>query len=388
MDTPDLPPGCSGARDRERTILHGLACEWEATLWILGHAERARMRRPLFRLEDMKTRWGTWSRRRREICLSRELVFNHSWDSVREVLLHETAHQLADEVLGGTGETPHGPAFRRACAMLRADPAACGRRPPLDQRVRLENHPAGDRILGRVRKLMALAGSPNPHEAEAAMAKAHELMERNHLEVLEREEPRIFASLFLGRPALRQPREAYALALLLQDFYFVQGIWVPAFVLEKGKMGRVLEAIGTLQNVRVAAYVHDFVRRFVERRWAAYNRDRRLGRRRKTDFTLGVLAGFRQKMEVVGQVDTGSPKDVKTLERVRDAQLDRYMAERYPHVFRRSLPGALQDPRVRAAGEREGRELVIHKGVHGRQSLGRLLGTPGAGLPVPERRER
>jgi len=363
-----------GAPDPERTILYGLACEWENALGILGAKERARMRRPLFSLRDMTSRWGTWTRQRREISLSRELVLRHSWDSVREVLLHETAHQLADEVLGGAGEPPHGPVFRKACSMLRADPAACGRRPALDERIRGEPDEAEDRVLARVRKLMALAESPNRHEAESAMAKAHEITEKNHLGILERDEPRSFTSLFVGRPALRQPREAYALALLLQDFYFVQGIWVPAYVLERGKMGRVLEISGTRQNVRVAAYVHDFVLHFVEGRWDAYNRDRGLARRRKTDFTLGVLSGFRKKMEEPSDPGAGGGQTVKALERARDTRLDLYLAHRYPRVFRRTVGGAVQDPQVREDGEREGRNLVIHKGIHTTLSRGRLLG--------------
>ncbi len=338
------------------------------------------MRKPLFSLRDMKNRWGTWTRDRREISLSRALVLHHSWDSVREVLLHETAHQLADEVLGGAREPPHGPAFRKACSMLRANPAAAGSRVPLDERVGSETGAAGDGTLSRVKKLMALAGSPNRHEAEAAMAKAHELMGKNHLALLEREEPPAFTSLFVGKPALRQTREAYSLALLLQDFYFVQGIWVPAFVLEKGRMGRVLEISGTLQNVRVASYVYDFVRNFVEARWTVYNRDRGLNRYRKTDYTLGVLEGFRRKMESTDPSSRGIGEPVEALVRVHDHRLEKFVAHRYPRVTSRTVPCGADDPGVREDGEREGRNLVIHKGIHTSRSRGRRLsGNKGQG---------
>jgi len=373
------------ALERERLILRGLACEWEAARALLGSAERARLRRPLFRLQEARRSWGAWAPKKREISLSRELVLCHSWDSVREVLLHETAHQLADEVLGGAREPPHGPAFRRACSMLRVDPGVGESGPPLDVRLRTAPDAAQSGVLSRVRKLMALAGSPNAHEAEAAMAKARQLMEKHQLDLLERGEPRPFASLFLGRPALRQPREMYSLALLLQDFYLVQGVWVPAYVLEKGRMGRVLEVSGTRENVQMAAYVHDFVCRFVDARWHRYNRGRRLGRRRKTDYALGVLEGFRRKMEAVPAPPAADARPAGALVRPRDLRLDRYVAGRYPRLISRGVRGAAEDPGVRRDGERAGRDLVIHRGVRGRQARGRLL--PGAS-PGPERWER
>jgi hypothetical protein len=122
--------------DLERRILHGLALEWDASLDLLTPAERARMRPPLFELADMESRYGQWSAAGRRIVLSRRLVLEHSWDSAREVLRHEMAHQFADEVLGAVGEKAHGPAFRRACERLRADPRASGSLPPLDERLR------------------------------------------------------------------------------------------------------------------------------------------------------------------------------------------------------------------------------------------------------------
>jgi hypothetical protein len=366
-------PGGADPTDRERSVLYGLACEWDASLGVLDGAHRSRMRRPLFSLRDMKRTWGTWTRDRREISLSRDLVFNHSWDSVREVLLHETAHQLADELLGASRETPHGPAFHRACSLLRANPEASGTCLPLDARASLEDGPGGHRILSRVRKLMALAESPNRHEAEAAMAKAHELMEKNNLDRIRREEPRTFSSLFLGRPALRHPREDYALALLLQDFYFVMGIWVPAFVLEKGKMGRVLEISGTRRNLKVAAYVYDFVRHFVETKWTAYNRDRGLNRYRKTDFSVGILEGFRSKVEQRNRPPARGGRDGTALAKVRDVQLENYFSYRHPHVSTLYRRGSREDPGVRKDGERVGRNLVIHKGVAARGARGRLL---------------
>ena len=361
--------------DLERRILQGLALEWQESLDLLDPPERARMKPPFFDLADMESRHGQWSARRRQITLGRRLVMNHSWDSVREVLRHEMAHQFVDEVLRVVGEPPHGPAFHRACERLRADPRASGDLPPLDERLEKGEAEEADRILLRVRKLFALADSANPHEAESAMRKAHQLIARHNLERIREARPRDFVSAFVGKPALRRFREEYALDHLLQDFYGVQGIYVPAFVLEKGRMGRALEISGTSANVRTAAYVHDFVRGHIDRRWAEYNRGRGLTRHRKTDFGVGLIQGFREKMAAeTAESDKDEPDlpDERSLVRIPDPQLDRYMRKRYPRItrFRR---GGREDPGVRAAGEEEGRKMVIARGIETTGEGGKFL---------------
>ncbi len=115
--------------------------------------------------------------------------------------------------------------------------------------------------MTRIKKLLALAESSNAHEAEAAMMKAHELIAKYNIDLINTNERREFMSIFLGKPALRHWREDYHLAGLIQDFYFVQGIWVPAYVVDKEKMGRVLELSGTARNLKIAEYVLEFVRR-------------------------------------------------------------------------------------------------------------------------------
>ncbi len=355
----------------EYRILQGLSLEWETALWVLDESHRERMRPPLFRLRDYRRTWGTWSVERREISLGRDLVLRHSWDAVLEVLLHEMAHQFAEEVLGAGEEPPHGPVFQRACHLLRANPRASGGFTPLDDRLARDPQAEDDRTVRRVRKLMALAESPNRNEAEVSMAKAHELIARYNIRSLEQDEKRDFLSIFVGKPALRHPREDYALANLLQEFYFVQGIWVPAYVLEKGKMGRVLEISGTEQNVRLASYVHDFVCRFIEAEWRTYNDGKGLNRSRKSDYAAGIIEGFRSKL--ASQNTRKRARGGKALIKLQDPLLDRYVAYRYPRTVteRRALSG--RDEKVASDGREAGRRLVLHQGITERRRGRRRL---------------
>ncbi len=344
----------------ERRVLHGLALEWETARWVLPAKQQKVMRPPLFSLRDMKDRWGFWSGEKREIALSRALVLYHSWDAVREVLLHEMAHQMAEEVLGAFGDPPHGPTFDAACTLLRANPRASGRFIPLDERIAQQPTHSDDRILRKVKKLLALAGSHNRHEAEAAMGRAHALIAKYNVHLIAQDDQRSFVTAFVGRAALRHRPEDYSLAHLLQDHYFVRGLWVPAYVPAKGKMGRVFEISGTLSNVQMASYVYDFVSRFIEQEWQEYNVNKGLNHLRGSDFAVGVIDGFRLKLK---EPPLAEPEKSPALMKIDDPQLTDYMADRYPRTRKFLRGGTRRDPQVVKDGRQIGEKMVIAKGI-------------------------
>jgi hypothetical protein len=348
----------------EQRILHGLSCEWKKTIWILPPGIRDQMRIPVFSIGDATSTLGTWVRDKEEICLSRHLVMDHSWDAVLDVLAHEMAHQLADQVWGLGDEPPHGPGFLKACHLLRANPKASGNYPALDEWVgRPDDHPSNAQ-LRRIKKLMALATSQNIHEARAAMVKAHDLIKKYNIDLIELNENREFASIFLGEPALRHGRYDYLLALLLQQFYFVECMWVSAFVLEKNKMGRVLEITGTLPNLQTASYVYDYVKRFTESRWETYTQAGKLGAKRKADFCEGILKGFRSKLEQeIYPVHSRSKSYSKEILRMEDPLLKDHMTYRYPRTRRISRKARFQDMGVLKDGMAHGKNLVIARGI-------------------------
>ncbi len=356
-------------------MLHGLACEWESAASILDTPVRDNIRKPLFGLRNMKGRWGYWSSERNEICLSRNLVLNHSWDSVCEILLHEMAHQYAEQFLGARDEHPHGPKFKQACLVLRANPRASGNCVPLDERISNDLTNQEDKMMVRVKKLISLAQSQNQHEAEAAMAKAHELISKYNVDLLSRENHRHFVSVFVGRPALQHSREHYHLSSLLQEFYFVHGIWVPAYVIEKGKMGRVLEISGTEQNVRIASYVHGFIKHFIDSQWENYNRKKGLNRYRKTDFAIGIIEGFRSKLKSQNEKERNI-RNKRGLIKIKDPQLERYTDYKYPHTINMQGRTLKNDKHVFQDGITIGKKLVIYKGLSQRGKNRMLLNSP------------
>lgn len=346
----------------ERKIVQGLCMEWKIAVDAIDPAMRGDLRRPFFRLTENVRVLGSWAAAKREISLSRRLVFNHPWDAVREVLLHEIAHQYADEMMGAQSEPPHGPSFREACRIFGANPEASGTYAALDERVRSDSLRSEDRILRRIRKIMALAQSKNRHEAEAAMAKSNELIEKYNVDLLLRDEGRTFYSVFVGRPALRHYRDEYSAAFLLEEHYFVECVWVPVYVMEKGKVGRVLEISGTASNVKIAAYVHDFLMRYIDKEWRFYNQVRKLKKQRRVDFAVGVVEGVRAKIQS-RPGHTNQRKSGHALVALDDPLLQRYVKSRYPYLRKISRITPQPDPQVLADGRSAGRKMVLSKGI-------------------------
>jgi len=366
-----VPKGAVVQEQLERRILKGLACEWDNAASLLDAADCRGFTKPLFSLHDMKTRLGCWSLAKKEITLSRKLVLNHTWNDVREVLLHEMAHQYADEVLNAGSERPHGPAFQSACRLLNADPAAAHHFQPLLQRLD-RSLAAKDRLLQRIQKLMSLAESRNPHEADAALQKAQELTRKYNVDQRAVNAERRFISIFLGAPALRHRRDDYLLAHLLQTHYFIQGIWVSAYVLQKEKMGRVLEISGTPRNVKVAGYVFDFMRHTIDARWRRYNRERGLNRYRRTDFACGLLQGFMDQLNA-NEKALQPQAAGRAVVRIQDPALQRYLADRYPRTAAIRRRAGRHNPRIVNDGYHVGSRLVLSKGVAYDGGSGRRL---------------
>ncbi len=357
----------------ERQILYGLSLEYDHACQHLPPEMTLQIRKPLIKLNGSKRKYGSWHSERREITISRCLVLDHPWEAVREVMRHEMAHQVADELLHAAGESAHGPTFQKACQLLNANPSASQIYPFLSGNSPIESSPDHDRLLSRVQKLMALSSSENPHEAAGALAKANELILKFNLPRLESQRSSNYLSTFLGEPALRHYREDYLLANLLQDFYFIEGLWVTSYVLAKGKMGRVFEISGSFTNVKIGAYVYGCITQYIEKQWHHLTLGKKLGRYRKSDFAAGIVVGFHQKLERERFTASLFPKQ-NALILKGDPHLKVYMKERYPHTRSIGSSRSSMDMEFYARGIDKGKQLSLLKGVEANTSSKRYLG--------------
>jgi len=326
---------------------------------------RRRLAPPVFALSDSAARLGRWVRATRTIELSRALVVERPWLEVLGVLQHEMAHQFVDEVLGVHDETAHGETFQRVCAERGIDARAAGAAVPADAEAAADC----DRVLDRIRKLLALAGSSNQHEAEIAMRKAHELMLRHNLEAAAAHGERSFEVRQLGDPLRRASRVEAEIVVLLSQFFFVKVIRVPVWLPRLGRRGRVYEVLGTRPNVEMASHVYAFLLATAERLWQENRGDHRVrSGRDRLQYQSGVVRGFHEKLagERIQLRGTG-------LVWVRDARLDEWYHARHPRITTSSR--RVRVSAAHAAGREAGRTVVLHKPVERGSSAGapRLL---------------
>ena len=310
---------------------------------------RERLKKPVLVLADAGTRLGQWVRATRTLELQRTLVLTKPWPDVLAVLEHEMAHQYVDEVLQVRDETAHGDTFRRICDERGIDGRAAGA--PI---VRDGTDP-GERTLERIRKLLALAGSSNQHEAEGAMKRAHELMLRHNLEQL----PVVheFEVRHLGEPRRRANAVEAEVLGLLSELFFVEVIAIPVYLPHTATRGRVYEIAGTLANVEMASHVHAFLLATCERLWRENRADARVrSGRDRISYQTGVIRGFRDKLLAervelrgVGLVWRG------------DKRLEDFYHRRNPRIVTRRR--SLRVGGAHHAGREAGRTVVLHKPV-------------------------
>ncbi|TNE91474.1 MAG: DUF2786 domain-containing protein [Deltaproteobacteria bacterium] len=298
------------------------------------------LRPVVMKLDDSRRRLAGWQRQTRTITVSRSLL-ERPWPVVVEVLKHEMAHQYAHEVLGAVDESAHGPAFRKVCAERGIDARAAG-----------EPEASDSRVLDRVRKLLALAESPELHEAESAARMARRLMLEHHVSESDLHR-RPFRVRHLGRATSRFMTHEKLLAGVLSKHFFVECIHVQA-VLPDGRMGRMLEICGREEDVAVAEHVYGWLLATADRLYAAHRRNGGKGRGR---FLSGVVMGFGE------QLDAETARCAETgLVHVPDAPLREYVTTRHPRLVKgRGI--RLRADSAFSAGRSEGRKVKLHPAV-------------------------
>jgi len=348
----------------EAKIMRQLVSEWEHYNWMLFGST---MRPPAFELSTGRVRLGEWRPHERVIALSRALVFDGPWAETVEVLKHEMAHQFVVEVLGREEEDPHGPTFRRACEARGIDPAGIhrgGEAAPSEH----------DRVIARVRKLLALAESSNQHEAELAAVMAQRLMMKFNLQVQRegRSSAEACGSRWLGEPTGRVQLYHRVLAAILIDHFFVLGIWLPVYRPREGMSGTVLEICGRPENLEMAEFVHDFLLRTIERLWIEHKRAQGIrSDRDRRNFYAGALTGFRDKLRTQRKAAAA-----EGLVWVGGAAEQDYFEKRHPRTrstttTSRSSRGGYEE------GKQAGRGIVLSQPVTGGSSGGKPLAITG-----------
>ena len=343
---------------------------------------------PAFRLIESRGTLGSWNPDTRTISISSVLVHEYSWDTVINVLKHEMAHQYVHESLGRGMEQPHGPAFSESCEKLGVFypfNRATGDSPKVFTATNQHgSDPEYDNKVNKVRKMLSLAGSANKYEAAAAMSKANSFICKYNLERLDKVEPAQYSYEIKNTGKKRLNIIKRRVASLLMDYFYVDVVYSELFNAEKAELHKTIELLGSIENVSFASHVYDFLMQRIEFLWKNYRKvSRAPGKLRKT-YILGLLQGFREKLEkdekkqsvsVRLSAEIGNYRTISSLVIAKDPGLPGFIAKRFPRLrkVQYGAPG-IYCSNTYSAGKVEGGKIIIHKAVrqeHGNR--GRLL---------------
>ncbi|HLV20526.1 MAG TPA: SprT-like domain-containing protein [Polyangiaceae bacterium] len=362
MDTHAHREATSLGVELEAKLLDRLIYEWKSINYC--YFDDA-LQLPVLQLSDTRARLGQWHGELRSLEISRPLVLERPWAEVVEVLKHEVAHQYVDERLG-VDEPAHGPTFQKICERLGID----GRATADPSRPDCQDD-ATDRIVARIRKLLALAQSPNQNEAETAATAARRLMLKFNIEVdqTRADDPasrRRYGYRHLGSGSGRILEHERRLAKILVNYFFVEGIWLPIYRPLDGKRGTVFEICGLEANLMMAEHVHAFLTATAERLWSEYKRtSKHTSNRDRQAYLAGVMRGFEAKLAA-----QSAEFQQQGLVWVPAPDLHQYFRRRYPKTTTVRRGGASRN-QAYAEGNRAGRDIVLSQPVESKGSGGR-----------------
>jgi len=358
-------------RELKRLWLRQLQLEYDDICWSYS----LQLQVPVFEISEAQNELGAWCPETRTLRLSSQLIRNYAWSITLQVLKHEMAHQLCSE---GTSSCKkgHGANFQKACELLGVLVEFRSPGTLLPQTVEefasvLQLTEQGRRCIAKVEKLLALAGSANEHEANLAMQKANELIEKYNINSLQSGKEQNYASHIIDEKKKQIATYKRHLVQIIQDFFFVRVVIAGLYDPLRNQTYKTIELLGTRENVIVAEYCYSFLNNKLHSLWQQ-NRKRFVGvtKTEKNSYFLGVLRGFYENLQEQQQKNRSVGESMQTgrdLVCKSDPGLDEFVGMRFPRLKRRKTSG--RGIKVYSntfnEGQETGKKITLNKGLSG-----------------------
>lgn len=298
------------------------------------------------------------------IGLNKDLFLTRSKEEILNILRHEVAHYIDflvfPETCGG-----HDRQFREICKKFHwGEEVYRAREKAEDIEANIERKRL-NRVAEKIKKLLALSSSDNPHEAQLATLKANEYLLKNHIE-----SPELLtgeASEYCVHRVKKFKKisgKLKAIASILETFYV-------APVFNYGRDYAYLEITGNRTHIEIALYLADHLDRELDLLYKQFKKENPMARgvRYQNSFFLGVAEGYLEKHKK--QVSSLNKEQSKALVRVKEdleTGLNLIYGRRRSSGQRTTL-----DVNSLQAGKEAGQNLSLRKGVQSSQSLPKLL---------------
>lgn len=282
-----------------------------------------------------------------------ETLLRVSQEKLSQIIRHELAHYLVF-IKYGNDLLPHGKEFRDFCRSLNWNEEVYLATTCLDDGINEQNCGESD-VLRKIKKLMALATSSNVFEAEQAMMKSQQLMQKHNIETIQEAD-----EVYLKRILKQKKKNAKmrAMAVILETF-FVNTIF------SKRDGFICLEIIGNATNVSIAEYVAHFLENEFETQWKLAKKGHCLsGQVAKNSFILGIAKGYCSKVQALKR-ESHEEKALMVIEK----QLQEAVSLVYPRL-RSTVSSTRYCSHAASLGHKVGRSMSINPGLFSNNFLG------------------
>jgi len=216
-----------------------------------------------------------------------------------------------------------------------------------------------ERIVERIRKLLALATSSNQAEAEAAAGKAQALLQQYNLERAQVEHAAEAKPLYLRQVVSIGSRQRWRRTLMdvLADAHFCKALYTPGLPR--------MDLIGESHNLEVVEYLYTYLVTQLERMATAAYRQSRSALAAvtwKDAFYLGAVAGLYQRLRQQQEAFAHSSEQTRALVVVKDTALQEAVQTYYPHV-RKAPAKRLRSADGWSQGVQAGQAVSLQPGV-------------------------
>lgn len=300
------------------------------------------------------TRLGYFDSRSYELGLSKKLMYQAKNEVLKNVLRHELAHFMCYLLYGP--KILHGEEFHNVCRSFGWGPEVYGAYANVDA----ENNKIEDKnvetekLLLRLKKLLALATSDNIHERELATLKANQLLLEHNLDLAKSSqdtEEVVYVKRVLEDT--RKNAKHIAIYEILKTFFVS-----PVF--NHGRGIFYLEVIGDKTNVELADYVANFLNIELEAIWNETKKEnpKLKGMASKNSFLKGVAKGYVLKIEKQ-KSSIASGLELVAIEK----NIQRHLNIVYPRIGHSSQAAGIHNADAHSAGIKKGSNLSIKPGI-------------------------
>jgi len=316
------------------------------------------------------SRLGYFDSRSYELGLSKKLMYQAHDDVLKNVIRHELAHFMCYLVYGP--QILHGEEFHSLCKSYGWGTDVYG----AYANIELENskiinsmqedNEKSEKLLARLKKLLALASSTNIHERELATLKANQLLLEHNLDLSKtksdnNDDETVYVLRVLM--ASRKSTKHVAIYEILKTFFVS-----PVF--NHGRGIFYLEVIGDKSSVELAEYVAHFLDTELDVLWRETQKENPnlKGISGKNSFFNGVAKGYVEKIQKQkSTLATGL--DLVAIEK----NLQNNLRIVYPRIGHTGYSAGTHNADAHNAGKMKGSNLSIRPAINSGSSSKQLL---------------